>query len=258
MKFMSVTTLLTAASLLAPALSAQRPPASADTSATRAIVAVSEQELERQITVADLLGKSVVDENDETIGALRDIDLSAVFAHAGATESSSASGAAQVRLLITAGATQLVSVDARQVSYDQTRDHLALNASLSDPDLIEDSNRAATAGSTQPTVHDDELAPVEVAVNDPANTIEPVAVAAVPGSDLVVATTGTEVLQVEEALASNAQTSEVADQINVLSANDAILLTGSLESEDQREQVLQVAREASHREVRDLLQVAAE
>ena len=236
-----------AALLLAPALLAETSRSSSASGASNEIFSITERELDRQVTVADLLGNWVVDQNNEPIGSLRDVDLTEVFS--GSTASAVPAG--RVSLLIESRSdAELMSVDSGDVAYDQTRERLALTIAVP--------AGAGTAQAASAARGDDELAPPDVAVNDPANTLEPVAVAAVPGSDIVVATVGAEVLEIEEALASNAATSEVADQISVMSSNEAILLTGALASQEQREKVLQVVREASDREVRDLMQVAAE
>jgi hypothetical protein len=209
--------------------------------------------IERQVTVSDLMGKTVVDQNQERIGVLHDIDLSGLFS----TEHSDQAGGAAIAWVIGSGENDdagYVSIEAGRVQFDQSQGQVTIRLpAAGDQRAVSATGRSGETATSE----DDALAPVEVAIADPANTIEPVAVAAVPGSEMEVATTGSDVLQVEQALAQHENTRDVADRIGVMSSTDAILLTGEIASDEKREQVLQVAREATHREVRDLMQVAA-
>ncbi len=226
------------------------------------IHAVAESELRQHVTLSTMIGKTVVDQNQETVGTLRDVDLSQTF---GDPATSASAPMNRISLMVAAeGADDLVAIDARQVTFDRTNDRVVVTLPVASDEpagaTIPGSDALASrATETDGGTTKGQVAPADVAANDPANTIEPVAVAAVPGSNVEVATTGEDVIAVEQALASSEQTRDVADQITVMSSDEAIVLTGQIHSEEKRRHIVEVAREAAQdREVRDLMDVAAE
>jgi hypothetical protein len=148
-------------------------------------------------------------------------------------------------------------VEAEETNADQGSQHFTAEAQTAATTQRADAQRgesmalAAEQGSVAVT----DEGPTEP---DPANMIAPVAVAAPSGSEpqLEVSTTGLEVEQIQQALANAEQTRELADQIGVMSATEAVLITGTVQSEQQRDLVLEVVRQTTERDVRDMMMVA--
>jgi hypothetical protein len=241
---------------------------------------VDRDKLDSKLTAKELIGKEVVDMNGERLGSIHDIGLAQVLPNefrAVETATDSASGLSampnnnSINLYVAVGGimglgADIVSVPADRFGFDRENDRLTLDIPEDQFSAIADDDQDRTGFASADLTSGTDATTPGYASGAGATSWTAGSTATemsatrdgVTGTRTDVASTGTheDVRKIERALNDDNDLEDVASQVVVAQSGDAILLSGAVNEESQKERIVELARENTDLEVRDYLRVS--
>jgi hypothetical protein len=240
---------------------------------------VDRDKLDSKLTAKELIGKEVVDMNGERLGSIHDIGLAQAlpdeFRAGESAEGATGIGATQnnsIHLYVAVGGvmglgSDIVSVPADRFGFDRENDRLTLDipedqfSSIADPDK-DNSDFAATDITSGTDATTPGYASGAGATSWTAGATATELNASNEGitgtrSDVASNSKQEDVRKIERALKDENDLKDIASQVVVAQSGDAILISGAVNEEAQKERVLELAREHTDMEVRDYLRVSS-
>ena len=233
--------------------------------------------LDSKLTAKELIGKEVVDMNGERLGSIHDIGLAQALPNEfreserseGSTTTTSAVQNNSINLYVAVGGVMglgadIVSVPADRFGFDRENDRLTLDIPEDQFSAIADQDHDRSGFATTEITSGTDATTPGYASGAGATSWTAGSTATemnasnegITGTRTDVASTHEDVRKIERALQDDNDLEDVASQVVVAQSGDAILLSGAVNEESQKERIVELARENTDMEVRDYLRVS--